>query len=108
MNENIRVSLRLSFAGSAAAFVLLLSTWQAEAALPQYTIQTLGLTDAEHTSFDGQRESTASVASARYAAGTSMRYFDGHEFGAAAWVLDLATGTFARAGFVDAEHTGQL
>ena len=70
-----------------------------------YDIQTIGLTDADHTRLDGHRSSSAGyLNNAGLAAGTSQRYNGTNNFlGQSAWLYNGTT--TQRLNYVDLEHT---
>jgi hypothetical protein len=74
-------------------------------ASPVYEIQTLGLTDAEHTGDLGSRYSAVySLNESSQIIGWSSRYFGGADAGQSTWFYDH--GVTTRIGLTDAEHTG--
>jgi hypothetical protein len=74
------------------------------AAAPAYQIQTLGLTDATHTSPGGDRASTADgLNAAGQVIGRSTIYVGGLDIGQSAWLY--SGGVHTRIGFYDAAHT---
>ena len=91
---------------SHGAFFALLVSGSA-VALPVYQIQTIGLTDAEHTSVTtGERVSQSqSLNNAGQVAGLAYRYdgVTGRAQGQSVWLYDGATTT--NIGLTDAEHT---
>ena len=69
-----------------------------------YSIESIGLTDAEHTADTGARRNRAVLmAGSDFAAGTARRYSGNTARGSSAWRYD--GGSSVRIGLIDTEHT---
>ena len=96
--------LKISLTG-VGVLAVLSATAQAATLANSYKIETLGLTDADHTRNDGYRESSASILTdSGKVGGRSHLYYGGNnKLGFSTWVFD--GNTTRQVGLTDADHT---